>query len=205
MSHGVELLPALFTPEQARADDRACSPLFEGAPEGVPLVGLIDDGTPLSQSDVEALDTEFDEVLEEAIEDLAHQSDACWVEQDIPVKGGASLKILMRQGDGAESAEMLVPDTLLEAAEILGADALAVAVPVHGALLVTDAGQKWQLVAAFAAAARMQHAGGGESALYAGVIRAEAGILTGVIELRTASFDAQSTNSGPGQPSSRGR
>jgi len=190
MSHRLELLPALFTPEQARTDDCACSPLFDGAPEGAPLVGLVDDGTPLTQSDVEALDAEFDEVLEEAIEDLAHQSDACWVEQTVPVKGGASLKILMRQGDGADSTEILVPDTLLEAAEILGAEALAVAVPVRGALLVTDAGQKWQLVAAFATAARMQHAEGGESALYAGVLRAEAGILTGVIELRTASLDA---------------
>ena len=190
MSHGADLLPALFTPEQARTGDLACSPLFEGAPEGTPLVGLIDDGTPLARADFEAIDTDLDEVLEEAIQDLADQSDAGWVEQTIPVKGGAKLRLLMRLGEGAASAEILVPDTLLEAAEILGAEALAVAVPVRGALLVTDAGQKWQMVAAFATAARMQHAAGGDTALYAGVLRAEAGLLTGVIDLRTASLDA---------------
>jgi len=192
MSRGPALLPVLLTSDQARDDELAHRPLFEGAPEDAPVVGLAEDGEPLSVDRLDELGADIDEAVDDALEELTASGDAEWAEQDVPVKGGGTLKILVREGDGAESEDLLVPDVLLEAAESLDAKALAVAVPVRGVLLATDADQKWQLVAAFATAARMQHAAGEDDALWPGVLRVEDGHVTGVIALRTASLDAAS-------------
>lgn len=196
MSRALDLLPLLLTPDEAREGALAHRPLFEGAPADAPVVGLSEDGEPLTEDRLEALGVELDEALEDAIEELIQQSDAGWIEQGVPVKGGGTLTILVRQGDGAAAEEILVEDVLEEAAAALGAEAIAVAVPVRGALLVADAGQKWQLVAAFATAARMQHGAGAEGALFPGVLRAEGGRITGVIDLRTASLDAAARRGG---------
>jgi hypothetical protein len=125
------------------------------------------------------------------VEDLDDR-DAGWIEQTIPVKGGGALRIAARAGDEAAAEDALLPSALDDACELLSAKALAVAMPAPGTLLVTDADQKWQLVAAFAAAARVHHAEAGEDGLYAGVLRAEGGRIVGLIEVRTASLDAAS-------------
>jgi hypothetical protein len=105
------------------------------------------------------------------------------------VKGGAALTLAARIGDERDARELLVPGVLAAAAELLGATELAVGSPTRDVLLVTDAAQKWQLVAAFATAVRLQHAAAGDEALFAGLLRAVDGEVVGVIELTTASLD----------------
>jgi hypothetical protein len=170
--------------------------LFEGAPDDVPVAALFEDGEGLTAERLEALGIEVDDAFDEALEELADR-DAGWVERMIPVKGGGELKVAARTGDEARAAELLLPAELEAAAELLGAKALAVALPSTALLLVTDADQKWQLVAAFSAAARMQHAAAGEGALWPGVLKVENGRVAGVIEVRTASLDAASKRSIP--------
>lgn len=166
-------------------------PLFPGAPDDVPVAVLLEDEEAIDEPRLEALGIELDDAFASAIEDLEDR-DAGWVEQTIPVKGGGTLRIASRSGDEAAAEDALLPSALDDAAELLSAKALAVAMPAPGTLLVTDADQKWQLVAAFAAAARMHHAEAGEDGLYSGLLRAEGGRITGLIELRTASLDAAS-------------
>src|SRR4029079_9694312 len=129
-------------------------PLFPGAPDEVPVALLLEDEEPIEGERLEARGVDADEAFAAAIEDLDDR-DAGWIEQTIPVKGGGELRIAVRSGDEAAAGDAVLPSALEDAAELLGANALAVAMPAPGALLVTDAGQKWQLVAAFAAAARM--------------------------------------------------
>lgn len=167
-------------------------PLFPGAPDDVPVALLLEDEEPIGEDRLEALGIELDEAFDAAVEDLEDR-DAGWIEQTIPVKGGGELRIAVRSGDEAGAEDALLPSALDDAAELLSAKALAVAMPAPGSLLVTDADQKWQLVAAFAAAARMYHAEAGEDGLYPGVLRAEGGRITGLVELRTASLDAASS------------
>ena len=174
-----------------REEPIARRPLFEGAPDDVPVVALLEDGELLTEDRLDALGIDADDAFAEALDDLEDR-DAGWVEQIIPVKGGADLRIAVRAGDEAQAVEMLVPGVLEAAAELLGASELAIAIPTAASLLVTDARQKWQLVAAFSAAARMQCAAAGEAALWPGVLRAEDGRIRGVIDLRTASLDAAS-------------
>ncbi len=164
-------------------------PLFPGAPDDVPVAVLLEDEEAIDGERLDALGIEIDDAFASAIEDLEDR-DAGWVEQSIAVKGGGTLRIAARSGDEAGAEDALLPDALNDAAELLSAKALAVAMPAPGMLLVTDADQKWQLVAAFATAAKMHFAEAGEDGLYAGVLRAEGGRLTGVIELSTASLDA---------------
>jgi hypothetical protein len=166
-------------------------PLFAGAPDDVPVAVLLEDEEAIDGERLSALGIEIDDAFASAIEDLEDR-DAGWVEQSIPVKGGGTLRIAARSGDESGAEDALLPAALDDACELLGAKALAVAMPAPGTLLVTDADQKWQLVAAFAAAAKMHHAEAGEDGLYAGVLRAEGGRITGVIELKTASLDAAS-------------
>jgi hypothetical protein len=166
-------------------------PLFPGAPDDVPVAVLLENEEAIDGERLDALGIEADDAFSSAIEDLEDR-DAGWVEQTIPVKGGGTLRIAARSGDEAAAEDALLPSALDDAAELLSAKALAVAMPAPGTLLVTDADQKWQLVAAFAAAARMHHADAGDDGLYAGVLRAEGGRITGLIELRTASLDAAS-------------
>lgn len=175
----------------AASEGLVCRPLFPGAPDDVPVALLLEDEEPIDQERLDALGIEVDEAFAEAVEDLDDR-DAGWVEQSIPVKGGGTLRLAARSGDEGGAEDALLPSALDDACELLGAKALAVAMPAPGTLLVTDADQKWQLVAAFAAAARMHHAEAGEDGLYAGVLRAEGGRITGLIELRTAGLDAAS-------------
>lgn len=175
----------------AREEGLVHRPLFPGAPDDVPVALLLEDEEPLDQERLDALGIEVDEAFAEAIEDLDDR-DAGWVEQTIPVKGGGALRIAARSGDEGAAEDVLLASALDDAAELLSAKALAVALPAPGTLLVTDADQKWQLVAAFAAAARMHHAEAGEDGLYAGVLRVEGGRIVGLVELRTASLDAAS-------------
>jgi len=175
----------------AREEGLVHRPLFPGAPDDVPVALLLEDEEPIDEERLDALGIEADEAFAVAIEDLDDR-DAGWIEQTIPVKGGGALRIAARSGDEAAAEDALLPSALDDAAELLSAKALAVAMPAPGTLLVTDADQKWQLVAAFAAAARMHHADAGEDGLYAGVLRAEGGRIVGLVELRTASLDAAS-------------
>lgn len=175
----------------ARDEGLVHRPLFPGAPDDVPVAILLEDEEPIEEERLDALGIEADEAFAAAIEDLDDR-DAGWVEQTIPVKGGGALRIAARSGDEAAAEDALLPSALDDAAELLSAKALAVAMPAPGTLLVTDADQKWQLVAAFAAAARMHHAEAGEDGLYAGVLRVESGRIVGLVELRTASLDAVS-------------
>ena len=175
----------------ARDEGLVHRPLFPGAPDDVPVAILLEDEEPIEEERLDALGIEADEAFAVAVEDLDDR-DAGWVEQTIPVKGGGALRIAARSGDEGAAEDVLLPSALDDAAELLSAKALAVAMPAPGTLLVTDADQKWQLVAAFAAAARMHHAEAGEDGLYAGVLRASGGRIVGLVELRTASLDAAS-------------
>jgi hypothetical protein len=181
----------LLRAEVAHEGDLAHRPLFDGAPADVPVIALLADGDPITTTELQALEVDIDDVFVEALETLEDR-DAGWIEQSIPVKGGAVLRLAARAGEEAEAVELLRPDELEAAAELLGAKALAVAIPSSGSLLVTDADQKWQLVATFAAAARMRHDEAADEALWPGVLRVEDGKITGVIDLRTASLDAAS-------------
>lgn len=181
----------LITAAAAREDEIVHRPLFEGASHDVPVAALLEDGEPLPADRLDALGIEVDEAFAEAFEELgAHE--ASWVEHTIPVKGGAALRIAVRVGGETPAVDLLLVDELKEAAALLGAKELAIAIPSSALLLVTDASQKWQLVAAFAAAARMYYAEAGDDALWPGVLRAENGRITGVIDLRTASLDVAS-------------
>ena len=164
----------------ARDEGLVHRPLFPGAPDDVPVAILLEDEEPLDEERLDALGIEADEAFAAAIEDLDDR-DAGWVEQTIPVKGGGTLRIAARSGDEGAAEDVLLPSALDDAAELLSAKALAVAMPAPGTLLVTDADQKWQLVAAFAAAARMHHAEAGEDGLYAGVLRASGGRIVGLV------------------------
>jgi hypothetical protein len=175
----------------ARAESLLHRPLFPGAPDDLPVALLLEDEEPIGVERLAALGIEMDEAFDIAVEDLEDR-DAGWIERTIPVKGGGELRIAVRSGDEAGAEDALLPSALDDAAELLSAKALAVAMPAPGSLLVTDADQKWQLLAAFAAAARMYHEEEGEDGLYAGVLRAEGGRITGLIEVRTASLDAAS-------------
>jgi hypothetical protein len=191
MASAPDVSVTLVTAEAAREDEIVHRPLFEGASDDVPVAALLEDGEPFTADRLDALGIEVDDAFAEALEELGDR-EADWVLQTIPIKGGAGLVIAVRAGEEALAVELLLPDKLEAAAALLGAKELAIAIPSSSSLLVTDAGQKWQLVAAFAAAARMQHAGAGDSALWPGVLRAEGGRITGVIDLRTASLDAAS-------------
>ncbi len=175
----------------AREEGFVHRPLFPGAPDDVPVALLLEDEEPIDEERLDALGIEADEAFAAAVEDLDDR-DAGWIEQTIPVKGGGALRIAARSGDEGAAEDALLPSALEDAAELLSAKALAVAMPAPGTLLVTDADQKWQLVAAFAAAARMYHTEAGEDGLYAGVLRAEGGRIVGIIERSTASLDAAS-------------
>jgi hypothetical protein len=165
--------------------------LYPGAPDDVPVALLLEDEEPIDEERLDGLGVDADSAFAAAVDDLDDR-DAGWIERTIPVKGGGELRIAVRSGDEAAAEDALLPSALDDAAELLDAGALAVAMPTPGALLVTDAGQKWQLVAAFAAAARMQHDEAGEDGLYAGVLRAERGRIVGQIEIGTASLDGAS-------------
>jgi hypothetical protein len=190
MSRSVPLTPRLFAPTFAREHALVHRLLFENAPDDVPVFGLTEDGEPLTEERLETLGLDFDDAFDDAVTELGDASDGGWEEQIIPVKGGGELRILVRQGEGASAEELLVSSVIEEAAEALEAKAIAIAVPTRGTLLATDADQKWQLVAAFATAAKMQHAQGGEDALWPGILRGEDGAIVGTIQLSTVSLDA---------------
>ncbi len=174
---------------KAREEGWIHRPLFASAPASVPVAILLEDEEPIDAERLESLSIDAEEAFDDAIVDLEDR-DAGWVEQSTPVKGGLTLRFAHRGGDEAAAEDALLPAALDDAAELLGAQVLAVAMPTPGTLLVTDADQKWQLVAAFGAAARAQHAEAGEDGLFEGLLRAEGGRITGVLELRTASLDA---------------
>jgi hypothetical protein len=195
MSRGVTLHPLLISAASAREQLLAHRLVFEGAPDDTPVFALLEDGEPVTEERLETLGVDADEAFEDALGELADASDAGWREQTIPVKGGGILRILVRDGEGAASEELLLSAVLEEAAVALGAKAIALAVPARGALLVTDADQKWQLVAAFGTAVKMHHAQAGEDALWPGVFRAKSGAVVATIELTTVSLDAASRGS----------
>jgi hypothetical protein len=190
MSRTAPLRPILLPAEIARERQLAHRLLFEDAPETVPVFALLEEGEPVTEERMETLGLDPDEAFDDAVDELEEESDAGWVEQLVPVKGGAVLRILARHGESAATEEILVAQVLEEAAVALDAKAIAIAVPARGTLLVTDADQKWQLVAAFGTAARMQHAQAGDDAIWPGVLRAEDGAVVATIELSTASLDA---------------
>lgn len=185
------LTPLLMPAESARANDLLWQPLFSGAPEEAPVIVLIEDGEPITEERLDSLGLDKDEAFEEALEELGRErNDAAWQSRAVPVKGAGPLTILVREGGGATVEEVLVPAVMAKASEMLGGASVAVAMPARGALLATSADQKWQLVAAFGTAARMQHERAGEAALWAGLVRVEDGKPVGVIDLSTASLDA---------------
>jgi hypothetical protein len=186
----IPLAVSLASLESAREQELLHRPLFPGAPPEVPVVVLVEDDEPVTEERLEALGVEPDDAFADATEARGHDADGGWAAQAVPVKGGAKLALLVREGDNADVEDVLVPQILQEAATQLGAAALAVALPARGVLLATDAGQKWQLVAAFATAARMQHEQAGDEALWPGLLRVEKGRVVGVIELSTVSLDA---------------
>ena len=157
-----------FTTTAAACEAEQVFAPFSRRRAALPVIGLLEDGEPFTADRLESLGGEAEELFEDAIDELDDR-DSGWQTQAVPVKGGAVLTLAARIGDERDARELLVPGVLAAAAELLGATELAVAIPARDALLVTDAAQKWQLVAAFATAARLQHAAAGDDALYPGL------------------------------------
>jgi VCBS repeat-containing protein len=163
-------------------EDVVTRSLFEGAPADLPVAVLVEDGELLTLDRLESLGLDVDEAFEQAIEE---RTSVTWTARTIPVKGAGALTLLVAD----EAEDLLVPDALRAAAAQLGARTLALAIPARGSLLVMDGDAKWQWVAAFSTAARVQHAQAGDQALTAAVLHGVDGIVTGVITLTTASLD----------------
>ena len=170
------------------ADELVHRPICDGV--DVPVIILIEDEEPVDAARFELLgldDDAFDDAIE-AIEDLR---DGDWRVDRVAVKGAEPLTVLTRTcDDGVVIEQLLVPAVMADAAQRLGVDALAVGIPTRGTLLATAADQKWQLVAAFATAVRVQHDRGGDQRLYPGVLRVDGGKPVAEIALGTASLDA---------------
>jgi len=192
---GIPLTVRLGALEACRADQLVHRPLFDGAPREVPVAFLLEDGEPVTEERLESFGLEPDEAFTDAFEARADADAGAWNAQAVPVKGGGTLTILVREGESADVEDLLVPAILEDAARQLGAASLAVALPARGVLLAVDGGQKWQLVAAFSTAVKMQHERAGESALWPGVLRVEGGSVTGLVELSTVSLDAAAKRS----------
>ena len=186
----IPLVAAFTSSGTAREQQLVHRPLYDGAPAELPVLVLTEEGEPVTEDRLDSLGIEADDAFTDAADARAEAADASWTAQAIPVKGGGALPILVREGDTADVEDVIVPQVLEQAAGLLRTSSLAIALPARGILLATDASQKWQLVAAFATAARLQYERAGEDALWPGVLRVESGHVKGVIELSTVSLDA---------------
>ncbi|GAC1537375.1 MAG: hypothetical protein NVS3B10_01670 [Polyangiales bacterium] len=196
MARGPRLEAYVVRLDQTRPDDLAHRPLFPGADDAVPVVILVEDGEPVTRERFETLALD-ERAFDDAIEDLEPTEDAAWTVRQVAVKGAEPLTILLREHEeGVAVEELLVPAVMDDAAQRLGVGAIAVGVPRRGAILATAADQKWQLVAAFATAVKLQYGGAGDQALFAGVLRVEGGRPVSVIELSTTSLEAAATKIG---------
>lgn len=189
------LRPLLVSRELATANSLVFRPLFDFAPESAPVIVLVEDDEPVDEDRLQTLGVARDEAFDDAIESLRSDvegalGDEPWAHQSVPVKGGLVLDIAARAGGEATTEDVLVPAVMNAASELLGGGPIALAIPARGILLATLADQKWQLVAAFSAAARLHYEKAGEAAVSAGLLRVENGEPVTIIELTTASLDA---------------
>src|SRR5687767_14680151 len=93
--------------EASRAQKLVHRPLFEGAPVDVPVAVLLEDYEPVTEERFESLGMDLDEAFGDASDARAEADEGSWAAQAIPVKGGASLTLLVREGEGADVEDVL--------------------------------------------------------------------------------------------------
>ncbi|MBX3155993.1 MAG: hypothetical protein KF773_08335 [Deltaproteobacteria bacterium] len=152
---GGRVMPSLRAPDAVELDEAMWSPLFEDAPDGLPVIvyGLDGENTFMMLRD-ESSGRPLDELRRDALANLATED----VELELVRAGDLTLAVVSGSFYAAE--KLLDPALMQRIARELDAELLAVAMPARGVLLATSAMQPGLAELVLLVADRYADAGG---------------------------------------------
>ncbi|HEU0035379.1 MAG TPA: hypothetical protein VFQ53_32440 [Kofleriaceae bacterium] len=184
------LMPSLRMRDAVELDEIVWQSLLpEGAPSELPIVVCgIDGESTFGMIRREALDRPSAEAFDIALANLAEED----VEVELMTVGGLALAVV---SGSFYAAEKLLDRAFMQTLhDRLGSELLACAAPTRGLLLVTGAGEAYE-ISRFAALVRMRHDEAGGRAISASVLLVSAGEVAGFV--RTGLERSPRADTGP--------